>query len=218
MPTLENRLQKHIDFLLTRYPALDAAKDDIISAYLAMQSAYERGGKLLVAGNGGSASDSEHIVGELMKRFRLPRPLEASLVGKMKAVDPARGEALAKNLERPLPAVALTTHEALTTAFMNDVGGVDAYAQQLLGFARPGDVFLGISTSGSSENIMRAAVVAKALGLTVIGLTGRTGGKMAALCDVTVKAPETETYMVQEYHLPIYHCWCMMLEDYLFGA
>lgn len=218
MPTLENRLQKHIDLLLTRYPALEAAKDDIISAYLAMQSAYERGGKLLVAGNGGSASDSEHIVGELMKRFRLPRPLEASLVEKMKAVDPARGEALAKSLERPLPAVALTTHEALTTAFMNDVGGVDAYAQQLLGFARPGDVFLGISTSGSSENIMRAAVVAKALGLTVIGLTGRTGGKMAALCDVTVKAPETETYMVQEYHLPIYHCWCMMLEDYFFGA
>ena len=218
MPTLENRLQKHIDLLLTRYPALEAVKDDIISAYLAMQSAYERGGKLLVAGNGGSASDSEHIVGELMKRFRLPRPLEASLVEKMKAVDPARGEALAKNLERPLPAVALTTHEALTTAFMNDVGGVDAYAQQLLGFARPGDVFLGISTSGSSENIMRAAVVAKALGLTVIGLTGRTGGKMAALCDVTVKAPETETYMVQEYHLPIYHCWCMMLEDYFFGA
>ena len=218
MPTLENRLQKHIDLLLTRYPALEAVKDDIISAYLAMQSAYERGGKLLVAGNGGSASDSEHIVGELMKRFRLPRPLEASLVEKMKAVDPARGEALAKNLERPLPAVALTTHEALTTAFMNDVGGVDAYAQQLLGFARPGDVFLGISTSGSSENIMRAAVVAKALGLTVIGLTGRTGGKMAALCDVTVKAPETETYMVQEYHLPIYHCWCMMLEDYFFGT
>ena len=216
MPTLENRLQKHIDLLLTRYPALEAAKDDIISAYLAMQSAYERGGKLLVAGNGGSASDSEHIVGELMKRFRLPRPLEASLVEKMKAVDPARGEALAKSLERPLPAVALTTHEALTTAFMNDVGGVDAYAQQLLGFARPGDVFLGISTSGNSENIMRAAVVAKALGLTVIGLTGRTGGKMAALCDVAVKAPETETYMVQEYHLPIYHCWCMMLEDYFF--
>ena len=216
MPTLENRLQKHIDLLLTRYPALEAAKDDIISAYLAMQSAYERGGKLLVAGNGGSAADSEHIVGELMKRFRLPRPLEASLVEKMKAVDPARGEALAKSLERPLPAVALTTHEALTTAFMNDVGGVDAYAQQLLGFARPGDVFLGISTSGNSENIMRAAVVAKALGLTVIGLTGRTGGKMAALCDVVVKAPETETYMVQEYHLPIYHCWCMMLEDYFF--
>ena len=218
MPTLENRLQKHIDLLLTRYPALEAVKDDIISAYLAMQSAYEHGGKLLVAGNGGSAADSEHIVGELMKRFRLPRPLEASLVEKMKAVDPARGEALAKSLERPLPAVALTTHEALTTAFMNDVGGVDAYAQQLLGFARPGDVFLGISTSGNSENIMRAAVVAKALGLTVIGLTGRTGGKMAALCDVAVKAPETETYMVQEYHLPIYHCWCMMLEDYFFGT
>ena len=218
MPTLDKRLQKHIDLLLTRYPALEAVKDDIISAYLAMQSAYERGGKLLVAGNGGSASDSEHIVGELMKRFRLPRPLEASLVEKMKAVDPSRGEALAKSLERPLPAVALTTHEALTTAFMNDVGGVDAYAQQLLGFARPDDVFLGISTSGNSENIMRAAVVAKALGLTVIGLTGRTGGKMAALCDVAVKAPETETYMVQEYHLPIYHCWCMMLEDYYFGA
>ena len=109
-------------------------------------------------------------------------------------------------------------HEALSTAFMNDVGGADVYAQQLLGYGRPGDVFLGISTSGRSENILRAIVTAKALDLRVIGLTGRTGGQMKDLCDVTVQAPETETYLIQEYHLPIYHCWCLMLEEYFFGA
>ncbi|MBO4884121.1 MAG: SIS domain-containing protein [Clostridia bacterium] len=217
MPALEARLQKHIDLLLSRYPALGGARDEIVRAYLAMQEAFERGGKLLTAGNGGSAADSEHIVGELMKRFRLPRPLAPEFAEKLRSVDAARGEALARSLERPLTAIALTTHEALTTAFMNDVGGTDACAQQLLGFGRPGDVFLGISTSGNSENILRAAVVARALDMKVIGLTGRAGGKMAALCDVIVRAPETETFMVQEYHLPVYHCWCQMLEERFFG-
>ena len=217
MAELEARLRKHIDLLLSRYPALSGAQSQIIEAYLTMQAAYERGGKLLVAGNGGSASDSEHIVGELMKRFRLPRPLPPELIEKLKRADAARGEALSQSLECPLPAIALTTHEALTTALINDVGGVDACAQQLLGFGHPGDVFLGISTSGNSENIMRALVVAKAIDIGTIGLTGQTGGRMAGVCDVTVRVPATETYMVQEYHLPIYHCWCLMLEDHFFG-
>ena len=133
-------------------------------------------------------------------------------------MDPERGAELARSLERPLTAIPLTTHEALTTAFMNDVGAVDAYAQQLLGYGRPGDVFLGISTSGNSENILRCIVTARALGIRTVGLTGGTGGKMAEMCDVIVKAPESETYRIQEYHLPIYHCWCLMLEDYFFGA
>ena len=217
MAELEARLRKHIDLLLSRYPALGGIQEQITGAYLEMQAGYERGGKLLAAGNGGSAADSEHIVGELMKRFRLPRPVSPGLAEKLKQIDAARGAALAASLETPLPAVALTTHEALTTAFMNDVGSVDAFAQQLLGFARPGDVFLGISTSGNSENILRALVAAKALGVRTIGLTGQSGGKMAALCDVVVSVPAAETYMVQEYHLPIYHCWCLMLEDHFFG-
>ena len=215
--TLEPRLQKHIDLLLQRYPALSPIADELINGYLLMQESYQQGGKLLVAGNGGSAADAEHIVGELMKRFKLPRPVPADLAEKLSAVDPARGAALAASLEMPLMAISLPAHEASITAFINDVGSADVYAQQLLGDGRPGDVFLAISTSGNSENIMRAIVVAKALGMKVVGLTGRTGGRMGPMCDVAVHAPETETYMIQEFHLPIYHCWCLMLEDFFFG-
>lgn len=215
--TLEPRLQTHIDLLLQRYPALSPIADELVNGYLLMQESYQQGGKLLVAGNGGSAADAEHIVGELMKRFKLPRPVPADLAEKLSAVDPARGAALAASLEMPLMAISLPAHEASITAFINDVGSADVYAQQLLGYGRPGDVFLAISTSGNSENIMRAIVVAKALGMKVVGLTGRTGGRMGLMCDVAVHAPETETYMIQEFHLPIYHCWCLMLEDFFFG-
>lgn len=217
MPTLEKRLEKHVDLLMRRYPALSPIREAFIAAYLLMQESFERDGKLLVAGNGGSAADSEHIVGELMKRFKIPRPITPELSEKLKAVDPARGAELTRSLERALMAIPLVAHEALSTAFMNDETAVDVYAQQLLGYGRPGDVFLGISTSGNSENVLRCIVVAKALGVKVIGLTGASGGKMADVCDVIVKAPERETYMIQEYHLPIYHSWCLMLEDYFFG-
>ncbi len=218
MSELDPRIRKHIDSLICRYPALDAVKGRIADAYLLMQECFARGGKLLVAGNGGSAADSEHVVGELMKRFKNPRPVTKELAQKLIAVDAQRGAELAKSLERSLMAIPLTAHEALTTAFLNDAGAVDVFAQQLLGYGRPGDVFLGISTSGNSENILRCVVVAKALGIATIGLTGKTGGKLGAVCDVAVKAPETETYLIQEYHLPIYHCWCLMLEDYFFGG
>ena len=214
---VEERILGHVDLLVSRYPALEAVRQEIIDAYALMRDSYERDGKLLAAGNGGSAADSEHIVGELMKRFKIPRPIGPELAEKLKQADAERGAELAKSLERTLMAIPLVAHEALTTAFMNDVGSVDVYAQQLLGYARPGDVFLGISTSGNSENILRCIVVARALGVKGIGLTGATGGKMADVCDVIVKAPETETYRIQEYHLPIYHCWCLMLEDHFFG-
>ena len=215
--TLEPRLYKHIQLLLSRYPALTAIEDSLITAYLTMQESYQHGGKLLVAGNGGSAADSEHIVGELMKRFKLPRPVSPELAAKLASIDSERGAALAQSLEVALPAISLPAHEASITAFINDVGSADVYAQQLLGYARSGDVFLAISTSGNSENMLRAIILAKAMDVKVIGLTGKTGGKMAPLCDVAVCAPETETYMIQEYHLPIYHCWCLMLEDFFFG-
>ena len=135
----------------------------------------------------------------------------------MKEVDSERGEALARNLECALMAIPLVAHEALTTAYINDVDGLGVFAQQLFGFGRPGDVFLGISTSGNSKNIMNATVVARASGIKVIGLTGAKGGELASVADVIVKVPETETYMIQELHLPIYHCWCLMLEDKFFG-
>ena len=217
MNRLEERIKKHIELLVNRYPALDGIKKDIIDAYLILQESYENGGKLLIAGNGGSAADSEHIAGELMKRFKIPRPISQELKEKLISIDHVRGTELAGNLEQSLMAIPLVAHEALTTAYINDVDGLGIFAQQLLGFGKKGDVFLGISTSGNSQNVMNASVVARALGIKIIGLTGENGGELAAVSDVCVKAPEIETYMIQELHLPIYHCWCLMLEDYFFG-
>lgn len=214
---LSSRLERHIDQLIERYPALLKCRQSIVEAYLIMQECYEQGGKLLVAGNGGSAADSEHIVGELMKSFKLPRPVSAEFAKKLIAVDSVRGEYLSKKLEQGLIAIPLVTHEALFTAYLNDVDGIGVYAQQLFGFGRSGDVFLGISTSGNSQNVMAATVVAQALGIKVIGLTGKDGGELKKVADVSVVVPENETYMIQELHLPIYHCWCIMLEDYFFG-
>ena len=217
MKTLETRLEKHIDLLIERYPILAECRQSLIDAYLIMEEAYEGDHKLLIAGNGGSAADSEHIAGELMKRFKTPRPVTPEMAEKLKTIDPVRGADLAKNLERGLMAIPLVAHEALSTAYINDVDGLGVFAQQLFGFGRPGDVFLGISTSGNSKNVMSATVVARALGIKVIGLTGAKGGELAQVSDVVVKVPETETYMIQELHLPVYHCWCLMLEDKFFG-
>ncbi len=218
MRLLETRLMKHIDLLVERYPVLNSVKQDIIDAYLLMEECYEHDGKLLIAGNGGSAADSEHIAGELMKRFNTPRPVTQEMAEKLKSIDPIRGENLSKNLEHGLMAIPLVAHEALSTAYINDVDGLGVFAQQLFGFGRPGDVFLGISTSGNSENVISATVVARALGIKVIGLTGAKGGELSNVADVTVKVPGLETYMIQELHLPVYHCWCLMLEDKFFGV
>lgn len=217
MKRLEEKLEKHINLLISRYPSLQSIRDAIVDAYLIMEECYLHEGKLLIAGNGGSAADSEHIAGELMKRFKTPRPVSSEFADKLKQIDPELGMELAKNLECGLMAIPLVAHEALTTAYINDVDGLGVFAQQLFGYGRVGDVFLGISTSGNSKNIMNATVVAKALGIKVIGLTGENGGELAEVADVAVKVPETETYMIQELHLPVYHCWCLMLEDKFFG-
>lgn len=214
---LDAKLMKHIDLLIERYPVLDGIKESIIDAYLLMEQSYLNGGKLLIAGNGGSASDAEHIVGELMKSFKLERRISDELKEKLIAVDSVRGEQLAKNLQQPLLAIPLVAHEALSTAYINDVDGYGVYAQQMLAFGKAGDVFLAISTSGNSKNVMNATVVARALGVKIIGFTGEKGGELAKIADVAVKAPSSETYMIQELHLPIYHCWCLMLEERFFG-
>lgn len=217
MRVLDSRLEKHIDLLAERYPALAECREDIIASYLLMEESYENGGKLLVAGNGGSAADSEHIVGELMKGFKMSRHLSSEMCDKLKAADAEMGEMLGKNLQGGLSAIALDGHPALTTAYMNDVEPLLCFAQQVNGYGKNGDVFLGISTSGNSKNVLYAATVAKAKGMKVIGLTGQKDSKLCALADVTVKVPQTETYMIQELHLPVYHCWCLMLEDKFFG-
>ena len=188
-----------------------------LNTYTILEECYKNGGKLLIAGNGGSAADAEHIVGELMKKFKISRPVPETLAEKLEIIDPVIGKQLANDLEQGLMAIPLVAHEALTTAYLNDVGSLSVYAQQLYGYGRPGDVFLGISTSGNSQNILYATVLAKAIGMKTIGLTGRAGGNMSKLADITIRVPADETYMIQELHLPVYHCLCLMLEEYFFG-
>ena len=214
---MEKRVLRHVESLLNRYPVLSECRDSIVESYMILEECYKNDHKLLIAGNGGSAADSEHIAGELMKRFKTSRPIPEDLSKKLCESDPIRGENLSKNLERGLMAIPLVAHEALTTAYINDVDGLGVFAQRLYGFGRQGDVFLGISTSGNSKNIMSATVVARAIGIKVIGLTGKDGGELADVADVTIRVPETETYMIQELHLPVYHCLCLMLEDRFFG-
>lgn len=217
MRELEKRLMKHIDLLVERYPSLEAAKEDIIAAYLLLEESYENGGKLLVAGNGGSAADAEHIVGELMKGFKMPRKPEADFAEKLVAENQELGSVLAENLQGALPAIALDGHPALSTAYMNDCEPLLCFAQQVNGYGKVGDVFIGISTSGNSKNVLYAATTAHAKGMKVIGLTGAKDSKLKDMSDVCIKAPQTETYMIQELHLPIYHCMCLMLEDKFFA-
>lgn len=214
---LDDKLMRHVNILLDRYSQLEICRNDIISAYDILEECYENDHKLLIAGNGGSAADSEHIAGELMKRFKTPRPVPEAFRKRLVEVDPVRGIELAKNLECGLMAIPLVAHEALSTAYINDVDGLGVFAQQLYGFGRPGDVFLGISTSGNSKNVLSATVVARALGIKIIGLTGKNGGELAKIANVSIRVPETETFMIQELHLPVYHCLCLMLEQHFFS-
>lgn len=189
-----------------------------MKAYELLEEAYTSGCKLLVCGNGGSASDSEHIVGELMKEFKLKRKVYCDQVAALKGIDLELGQVLADNLQGALPAISLTGHSSLQTAYMNDAVPELVFAQQVNGYGKPGDIFLGISTSGNSKNVLYAAVNAKAKGLKVIGLTGAKENKLMKYADVCIRVPETETYKIQELHLPVYHCLCLMLEDKFFGA
>lgn len=210
-------VKNELNELIRRYPQLDVCKKDIEKAYLLLQKTYDKNGKLLIAGNGGSAADSEHIAGELMKRFKITRPINKELADKLMKIDPERGERLVKNLEMPLRAVPLTSHIAITTAYMNDADATGVFAQQMLGFGNEGDVFLAISTSGNSENIISACIVAKAMGIKIIGLTGEKESKLSKYADICIRVPETETYKIQELHLPVYHALCLMLESNYFG-
>ena len=210
-------VKNELEELIRRYPQLDVCKKDIEKAYLLLQKTYDKNGKLLIAGNGGSAADSEHIAGELMKRFKITRPIGKEFAEKLMKIDPERGDRLVKNLEMPLRAVPLTSHIAITTAYMNDADATGVFAQQMLGFGNEGDVFLAISTSGNSENIISACVVAKAMGIKIIGLTGEKESKLSKYSDICIRVPETETYKIQELHLPVYHALCLMLESNYFG-
>lgn len=218
MKELRKKLKEHVELLIARYPMLEGCEDSIIRAYFLLEESYFKGNKLLVAGNGGSAADSEHIVGELMKGFKLPRKLDAEISQKLIDESEELGKTLVENLQGALPAIALDGHPALSTAYMNDCEPLLCFAQQVNGYGVEGDVFLGISTSGNSKNILYAAVTAHAKGMKVIGLTGAKNSKLEQMSDVCIKVPQTETYMIQELHLPVYHCLCLMLEETFFGG
>lgn len=209
-------LTRHIELLISRYPVLEESKQDIEKAYSVLEKCYETKHKVLIAGNGGSAADAEHIVGELMKGFKLPRKPDMGFASKLIEKDEELGRVLAENLQGALPAIALDGHAALSTAYMNDCEPLLCFAQQVNGYGGEGDVFFGISTSGNSKNVLYAAVTARAKGMKVIGLTGAKTSKLEQMSDVCIKVPHTETYMIQELHLPVYHCLCLMLEDRFF--
>jgi len=207
----------HIQQLITRYPQLEPIKNDINYAYTIMVEGFSKGGKLLIAGNGGSSADAEHITGELMKNFIKKRKLPGDFMDETRKIDSDIAQYLESRLQPGLPAISLSGHASINTASINDIDGNITFAQQLYGYGKEGDVFLGISTSGNAKNVCYAAVTAKAKKMKVIALTGCSGGTLQNFADVSIVVPETETYKIQELHLPVYHCLCLMLEDHFFG-
>ncbi|WP_276357144.1 D-sedoheptulose-7-phosphate isomerase [Cohnella caldifontis] len=205
--------------LYAKYPELQQANSEQIEqAYRILRTGFRNGGKLLVCGNGGSAADAEHIVGELMKGFLKQRPVPEAFREKLAAVDGESAAYISKYLQGALPAISLVGHAALSTAYANDAAPDLAFAQQVYGYGQAGDVLLGISTSGNSANVLHALRVAKAIGMRTIGLTGRSGGRMNDLCDVSIRVPYDSTPDIQERHLPIYHALCIMVEEEFFAS
>lgn len=206
----------YVTQLIWRYPALKANEKEIRQLCDTVIKSYESGGKLLVCGNGGSCADAEHIVGELMKGFLKLRPLSNEKKAQMVSAVPELSDIGLEKLQQGLPAIALNGGVALTTAFANDCDPDLIYAQQVLGLGKKGDVFLGISTSGNAKNVYAAAAVAKSLGLKTVALSGKNGGKLKEICDISIVVDEDETFMIQELHLPVYHAMCATVEEHFF--
>lgn len=204
--------------LFYEHPELERTREPLQRACSLLTHCYRSGGKLLICGNGGSAADAQHIVGELMKGFRLHRPLPPEEVQRFSRMFPEEGKGLAQGLQRALPAIALCAHTALASAVANDSDPQLVYAQNVMGYGHEGDILLGISTSGNARNVIAAAMTARAKGLSVIGLTGQSGGAIRPLCDVCLAVPQTETYLVQEQHLILYHYICAYVESELFES
>jgi phosphoheptose isomerase len=209
-----NELEK----LVSKYPELSECVSDIESAFNILANAYRNDGKLLLCGNGGSASDCEHIVGELMKGFLLKRPVDEEFTQNLQQHFPEDSDYLSAHLQGALPAISLVSHTALMTAFANDVAADMVFAQQVFGYGKAGDVVIGLSTSGNSKNVLNALKVARAKGLKTIGFTGKSGGEMRSVCDVVIRVPWEETLDIQERHLPVYHALCIMLEEEFFAS
>jgi len=199
-----------IEDMVSRHPELQDCAAEVSAAQEVLLNCFTNGNKLLLCGNGGSCSDCEHIAGELVKSFARERPLNRELSEKL-------GPELATHLHGSLPAIPLPSFTAFHTAFANDDHPEYAFAQQVLGLGKPGDVLLAISTSGNSANVLHAVKTANATGLKTIGLTGQSGGQLASLCGISILVPATEVARIQELHLPVYHSLCQALEDSIFG-
>jgi D-sedoheptulose 7-phosphate isomerase len=206
-----------LEKLVKDNPGLAPCLNSLEKAFETITRCYSNGGKVLICGNGGSAADAEHITGELMKGFLVKRSIDARLAYKLKELFPADGEYLSANLQGALPAISLSSQTSLLTAFSNDVAPDMAFAQQVYGYGHKGDVLIGLSTSGNSSNVINALKVAKAMDMETVGFTGKDGGAMKDVCDILISVPAVETYRVQEFHLPLYHALCAMVEAEFFG-
>jgi D-sedoheptulose 7-phosphate isomerase len=206
-----------IEQLIATYPDLESCAPDIEAAFQALRTCYQNGGKVLTCGNGGSAADSEHIVGELMKGYLLKRPLSEQVRAKLISTSPQDGDYLAGHLQGAMPAISLVSQTSLLSAIANDTAADIVFAQQVYAYGREGDVVIGLSTSGNSRNVILAVQVARALRMPTIGLTGPTGSALKPLCDVCICVPKEDTPGIQERHLPIFHVLCAMLEEEFFG-
>jgi len=208
--------EERVDAMILRYPNLDCCKTEIVEAAMTVIDCFKKGGKLLLCGNGGSCADADHMVGELMKSFEKKRPLPPDFKEGLLRASPEHGDYLAKNLQTALPAISLCSHTALLSAVANDMDADLAYSQQVAGYGREGDVLFAISTSGNSQNVVFATITARAKGLKVIGLTGQHGGRIKQYCDTAICVPSTTTAEIQEYHLPVYHTICRIIENKFF--
>lgn len=207
--------ERHIKELVSRYPVLESVSENLDKVYVALKTCFVNDKTLFCAGNGGSAADSEHIVGEMMKGFLLPRPLNEIT---RSAIRQRTGDdTLAGKLQMGLRCISLISHPSLNTAFMNDVDPMMIFAQQLFVLGRSGDAVIGITTSGNAENICNMFKIARARSITTILLTGDRSGLCEPFADLSIHVPASETYKVQELHLPVYHCLCAMLEENFYG-
>lgn len=213
---IKTNVEKIFEELFVNYPALKTCEVDILYSFFVLKECFYQKGKLLICGNGGSAADAEHIVGELLKGFRDPRPIKEEFMIKLKTMFPSEGLELSHKIQEALPAISLTGQSAFSTAFANDVSPDTIFAQQVYALGSKKDILIGISTSGNSKNVINAIKIAQAIGMKSIGLTGQSGGEIKKLTNIAICVPGNQTHRIQELHMPVYHTLCAMLEAEFF--
>ena len=209
---VNSKCQNELALLFAHYPSLKVCEDSMVAAFQMLRRCYHNRGLIMVCGNGGSAADAEHIVGELMKGFKMKRPISGEQRLLLQSMFPDAGDFLSDNLQQAIPAISLVSQTSIATAFINDVVAEMVFAQLVAGYGKPGDVLIGLSTTGNSKNVVNACMVAKAFGIQTIGFTGEKESRLSEICDVTIRVPAWEVYRVQEFHQPVYHALCAMLE------